>query len=260
MIRAVRFMSTVLNFRVTHQDSSTRARCATLALDKGVIETPIFMPVGTQATVKAISPRELEECEAQIILSNAYHLYLRPGLDIIREAGGLHKFMHWDKPILTDSGGYQVFSLALLRKVKDEGVEFQSHLDGLKHFLTPEDVVGIQRALGSDIIMPLDECVHYPVSFDQAQKAVERTTLWAQRSKKAQKEDDRQVLFGIVQGSTYEELRKRSVNELCGVDFKGYAIGGLSVGEPADLRYTICSLTADLLPKDKPRYFMGPAF
>jgi queuine tRNA-ribosyltransferase len=246
-----------MNFNVTHNDTQTAARCGTLVLERGTIETPVFMPVGTQGTVKSLSPLELEEAGAQIILSNAYHLYLRPGLDIIREAGGLHKFINWPRPILTDSGGYQIFSLAILRKIKDEGLEFQSHLDGSRHFLTPEDVVRVQHVLGSDIMMPLDECVAYPVSFDEAQTALERTTLWAHRSKKEWAKDKRGILFGIVQGSTYKELRKRSLAELCEIGFPGYAIGGLSVGEPADLRYNILNGMVADLPHAAPRYLMG---
>ncbi len=246
-----------MNFKVTHNDKDTLARCATLQLERGVIETPVFMPVGTQATVKSLSPKELDEAGAQIVLSNAYHLYLRPGLDIIRESGGLHKFMNWNKPILTDSGGYQIFSLAILRKIKDEGLDFQSHLDGSRHFLTPEDVVKVQNVLGSDIIMPLDECVSYPVSFDEAKTALERTTLWAGRSKKEWQKGSKGELFGIVQGSTYKELRKRSLEELLEIGFSGYAIGGLSVGEPADLRYNTLSWIAQDLPKESPRYLMG---
>ncbi|HQP91319.1 MAG TPA: tRNA guanosine(34) transglycosylase Tgt [Candidatus Omnitrophota bacterium] len=246
-----------MDFKVTHNDINTQARCGTLVLDRGVIETPVFMPVGTQASVKSLSPRELEEAGAQIILSNAYHLYLRPGLDIIREAGGLHKFMNWNKPVLTDSGGYQIFSLAILRKIKDEGLEFQSHLDGSRHFLTPEDVVNVQNTLGSDIIMPLDECVPYPVSHDEAEIALQRTTLWAGRSKKEWLKGSKGVLFGIIQGSTYKDLRKRSLNELLDIGFDGYAIGGLSVGEPADLRYNTLSWVTPELPKTAPRYLMG---
>ncbi|HAJ56958.1 MAG TPA: tRNA guanosine(34) transglycosylase Tgt [Candidatus Omnitrophica bacterium] len=246
-----------MDFKVTHNDTQTAARCGVLTLERGTIETPIFMPVGTQATVKSLSPKELEDCGAQIILSNAYHLYLRPGLDIIREAGGLHKFMNWHKPVLTDSGGYQIFSLAILRKIKDEGLDFQSHLDGSRHFLTPEDVVRVQLALGSDIMMPLDECVSYPVSFDEAQVALERTTLWAHRSKKEWEKEKKGVLFGIVQGSTYKDLRKRSLEELVEIGFPGYAIGGLSVGEPADLRYNILHGTVGYLPSTSPRYLMG---
>lgn len=235
-----------------------------MTLKHGVVRTPIFMPVGTQATVKALSPQELEECGAEIILSNAYHLYLRPGLEIIKESGGLHNFMNWHKPILTDSGGYQIFSLAILRKVRDEGLEFQSHLDGSKHFLTPEAVVRVQQVLGPDIMMPLDECVHYPVSYDQAQTAVQRTTLWALRSKKENAKEaalpageKAGALFGIVQGSTYKDLRKRSAQELVEIGFDGYAIGGLSVGEPQDLRYNMLHFTVENLPSTSPRYLMG---
>jgi queuine tRNA-ribosyltransferase len=246
-----------MNFTITHIDKDSPARSGTLTLDRGVIETPVFMSVGTQASVKSLSPRELEEAGAQIMLSNAYHLYLRPGTDIIKEGGGLHRFMNWPKPILTDSGGYQVFSLSLLRKVKDEGVEFQSHLDGSRHFLTPEAVIGIQQVLGSDIMMPLDECVHYPVSFDLAQKAVDRTTLWAGRSKKEWAKTGQGVLFGIVQGSTYPELRKKSAEELKAIGFQGYAIGGISVGEPSDLMYNMISFATRELPQEAPRYVMG---
>ncbi|MFH0877858.1 MAG: tRNA guanosine(34) transglycosylase Tgt, partial [Candidatus Omnitrophota bacterium] len=252
-----------LDFKVTHTDVSGRARCGVLQLSRGAVQTPVFMPVGTQATVKALSPRELEECGAEIILSNAYHLYLRPGLDIIRQVGGLHAFMNWPKPVLTDSGGYQIFSLALLRKIKDEGLEFQSHLDGSRHFLTPEDVIDVQRVLGSDIMMPLDECVHYPASFDEAEKAVHRTTLWGKRSKKAfhnkpsVAQAKPQHLFGIVQGSTYKDLRQRSAEDLLEIGFDGYALGGLSVGEPQDLMYNMLSCAVDFLPQEQPRYCMG---
>jgi queuine tRNA-ribosyltransferase len=243
------------SFQVTHKDPTTNARCGRLVLEHGTVETPIFMPVGTQGSVKSVSPKELEEAGSQI---NAYHLFLRPGLDIIREAGGLHKFINWPKPILTDSGGYQVFSLALLRKVKDEGVEFQSHLDGARHFLRPEDVVDIQNTLGSDIMMPLDECVPYPTSHDLAQKALVRTTLWAKRSKEHwEREGGRGVLFGIVQGSTFEDLRRRSAEETKDVGFQGYALGGLSVGEPRQLMYNMVLFSAPLLPEGSPRYLMG---
>lgn len=246
-----------LDFKLINKDTSTRARLGRLTLERGVIETPIFMPVGTQASVKSVSPKELDEAGAQIILSNAYHLYLRPGLDIIAQCGGLHKFMNWKKPILTDSGGYQIFSLALLRKIKDEGLDFQSHLDGSRHFLRPEDVVQVQRVLGSDIMMPLDECVHYPVSHQEAQNALVRTTLWALRSKKEWERDKKGILFGIAQGSTYVDLRKRSIAELVDIGFGGYAIGGLSVGEPQDLMYNTLNSVVDDLPSDSPRYLMG---
>lgn len=246
-----------MDFKVLKKDSNTLARSGILHLQRGAIQTPVFMPVGTQATVKAISPKELEECSAQIILSNAYHLYLRPGLDIIKAAGGLHDFMNWRKPILTDSGGYQIFSLALLRKVKDEGLDFQSHLDGSRHFLSPEDVVVVQQTLGSDIMMPLDECVQYPASFDEAENAVERTTNWALRSKKEWSKTKQGVLFAIIQGSSYKELRKRSLEELGAIGFDGYAVGGLSVGEPQDLMYnTLASIARDM-PENAPHYLMG---
>lgn len=249
-------------YTLLKEDRDTKARLGELRTDRGIIETPTFMPVGTQGTVKALSPQELVDAHSQIILGNAYHLYLRPGLEIIKKAGGLHKFISWDRPILTDSGGYQIFSLASLRKVKDEGVEFQSHLDGSAHFLTPEKVVEIENILGSDIMMPLDECVHYPCARDQADIAVKRTAYWARRSKLAHTKQSsaygcRQLLFGIVQGATYEDLRKQSASEIIDIGFDGYAIGGLSVGEPKDSRYNILSFTASLLPKNSVHYLMG---
>lgn len=260
-------------FRLIRRDKSSRARLGKLTTAHGEIDTPCFMPVGTQGTVKAISPQELKESGAQIILSNAYHLFLRPGMEVIKKAKGLHKFMSWDGAILTDSGGYQIFSLALLRKVSDRGVEFQSHIDGMKHFLTPEDVIQIQGDLGSDIIMPLDECVHYPCSKDHAEIAMDRTLDWARRSKSAAGRISEgrgfeiemqpggrnagQLLFGIVQGATYEELRKECAQRLLGMEFDGYAIGGVSVGEPKNLRYNIVNFTVNLLPQGLPRYLMG---
>jgi queuine tRNA-ribosyltransferase len=251
------------NYKILSKDKTSKARAGILNTAHGEIETPCFMPVGTQGTVKAISPKELNEMGAQIVLSNAYHLFLRPGIEVVKKAGGLHKFMSWDKPILTDSGGYQIFSLALLRKVKADGVEFQSHIDGMKHFLTPEDVVRVQQDLGSDIMMVLDECVHYPCARDQAKVAMEKTLDWARRSLTAFTEhrassiEHRQLLFGIVQGATYEDLRKECANQLVDMDFDGYAIGGVSVGEPRNLIYNITSFVADMLPKEKPRYLMG---
>jgi queuine tRNA-ribosyltransferase len=218
------------------------------------------MPVGTQGTVKTLSPKELEDSSAQIVLSNAYHLFLRPGTEVIKKAGGLHNFMGWQKPILTDSGGYQIFSLALLRKVSDEGVQFQSHIDGLKHFLTPEGVIQIQKDLDSDIMMPLDECVHYPCSRDYAEIAMKRTIDWARRSKMAHGlwlMAHGRLLFGIVQGATYEDLRKVCAQELIEIDFDGYALGGISVGEPKNLRYNIMKFSVEQLPKDRPHYLMG---
>jgi len=225
------------------------------------------MPVGTQATVKALSNLEVKECGAKIILGNAYHLYLRPGLEIIVKAGGLHKFMGWDGAILTDSGGYQVFSLAVLRKISEEGAEFSSHIDGAKHFITPEKAVEIQEVLGSDIMMTFDECVHYPASRDYAEQSLALTTRWARRSKaqfeksivpgpRSIKEPGR-MIFGIVQGSTYMDLRKKAVEDLLDIGFDGYAIGGVSVGEPNSLIHEISAYTASLLPEDKARYLMG---
>lgn len=247
----------MLTFNLRHQDAQTRARLGALTTAHGVIQTPCFMPVGTRGTVKAITAAELEAGGAEIMLSNAYHLFLRPGLEVIREAGGLHKFISWEKPILTDSGGYQIFSLALLRKISDQGVEFQSHIDGTRHFLTPEDVVFLQRDLGSDIMMPLDECVRYPCSKEQAETAMKRTIDWARRSRQAGRDLDGQLLFGIVQGAAYEDLRKECARRITMIGFDGYAIGGLSVGEPKNLRYNITDYVVDLLPEEKPRYLMG---
>ncbi|HQJ15429.1 MAG TPA: tRNA guanosine(34) transglycosylase Tgt, partial [Candidatus Omnitrophota bacterium] len=249
-------------YTLIHQDARSRARLGKLSCAHGDIETPAFMPVGTQATVKTLSPRDLDECGAQIMLSNAYHLFLRPGLETIKKAGGLHSFMGWDKPILTDSGGYQIFSLAMLRKVTARGVDFQSHLDGFRHFLTPEDVFALQRDLGSDIIMPLDECVHYPCEKDYAAVAMDRTINWAQRSIEASHEmrkhsAKRQLLFGIVQGATYQDLRIECAERMAGLHFDGFAIGGLSVGEPKDLLYSMAELSVSRLPADKARYLMG---
>ena len=243
-------------FTLLHQDKSSKARLGKLVTGHGDIETPCFMPVGTQGTVKTLSGQELNDSGAQIILSNAYHLFLRPGIEVIKKAGGLHKFISWPKPILTDSGGYQVFSLALLRKVSDEGVEFQSHIDGMKHLLTPEAVIEIQKALGSDIMMPLDECVHYPCAKDEAEIAIERTIAWAKRSLSVVS-GSCQLLFGIVQGATYEDLRKACTEQLTQMQFAGFAIGGVSVGEPSNLRYNIVHFVNALLPQDKPRYLMG---
>lgn len=248
-------------FKVIHKDKHTNARVGLLETLHGKVETPEFMPVGTQATVKAVSNEELEYCGVQIILGNAYHLYLRPGMEIVKNAGGLHRFMSWDMPILTDSGGFQIFSLATLMKIKEEGVEFKSHVDGSKHFLTPEDIVKIQCELGSDIMMVLDECLHYPCPKDRAERSLELTSKWAKRSKeelsRAQSAKRKGLLFGIVQGSTYPDLRKRAVEELIDIGFDGYAIGGLSVGEPNDLMYEIMENSVKYLPEDKPRYTMG---
>jgi len=243
-------------FTLIHKDKNSKARLGKVETIHGSFDTPAFMTVGTHATVKGLTLKEVEEAGAQIILSNAYHVFLRPGVEVIKKAGGLHKFMGWDKPILTDSGGYQIFSLALFRKMHDQGVEFQSHVDGLKHFLTPEDVVGIQENLGSDIIMPLDECVHYPCIKDHAKKAMERTIAWAKRSKDAHKKD-KGKLFGIIQGATYEDLRIECAKRLVDMDFDGYSIGGVSVGESSNLIYDIIDLTAGFIPENKARYAMG---
>jgi len=237
----------------------TGARAGRLHTPHGTFDTPIFMPVGTQATVKAMSPEELKDIGAGVILSNTYHLFLRPGHALIREAGGLHTFMNWDRAILTDSGGFQVFSLGKLRKINEEGVTFRSHLDGSKKFLSPEVSMEVQLALGADIVMAFDECVPYPADYDYAQKSTERTTRWAKRCQNflAAMEPNGQSLFGIVQGGMHAELRKRSAEELVEMDFPGYAVGGLSVGEPEELMYDMLECSVRQLPKDKPRYLMG---
>lgn len=234
----------------------TGARLGRLCTAHGVVETPAFMPVGTQGTVKAMAPEELEALGAQMILSNTYHLYLRPGAELVAAAGGLHRFMHWSHPILTDSGGFQVFSLSQLRRVTEDGVIFRSHLDGSSHFFSPEKAVEVQMLLGSDIAMVFDQCLPYPVERAEAEAAVERTTAWARRCKAAHRRQD-QALFGIVQGATYPDLRRRSAEEITALDFPGYGIGGLSVGEPKPLMYEMLAVTVPLLPPDKPRYLMG---
>ena len=244
-------------FKLIKEASDSMARLGQLKTPHGSIETPVFMPVGTRATVKAMTPEELENLGAQVILSNTYHLYLRPGHELIEEAGGLHKFMNWHKPILTDSGGFQVFSLGDLRKIKEEGVEFRSHIDGSKHFISPEKSIEIQNSLGSDIMMAFDECIPYPATYEYAKQSMERTTRWAKRCKEYHKDWDKQALFGIVQGGMYKDLREQSAKELVDLDFPGYAIGGLSVGEPRDLMCEILEFTTPFLPKDKPRYNMG---
>lgn len=243
-------------FTINHKDIKTKARLGTLKLAHGIVQTPVFMPVGTRAAVKTLSPDELEGLGAQIILSNAYHLYLRPGLEIIKEAGGLNKFMSWPRPILTDSGGFQVFSLSKSLKVNDDGVSFASEIDGSPHLLTPEKVVDIQEIIGSDIAMVLDEPVAYGADVKKAEVAVKRTTDWALRSKKAAKKKD-QFLFAIVQGATSLNLREKSAKELVELDFPGYAIGGLSVGEPLDLMHEVAEHNCTFLPENKPRYLMG---
>lgn len=233
------------------------ARLGVLHTPHGDIETPTFMPVGTQASVKGISPDELRAMDAGIILSNTYHLYLRPGHELIREAGGLHSFMNWDRAILTDSGGFQIFSLSTLRKITEEGVYFNSHIDGSKHFLSPEKAMEIENALGADIIMAFDECAPYPSTYEYTKKSMYMTTRWAERCKKAHTDTERQSLFGIVQGGFYADLRKISAKDITSLDFPGYAIGGLSVGEPAPLMYEMLEETVPLLPDNKARYLMG---
>ena len=249
-------MSKPFEFELLHVCKQTGARRGRLHTPHGVIETPIYMPVGTQATVKAVSPHELNDMGAQIILSNTYHLHLRPGEDLVAEAGGLHQFMHWDKPILTDSGGFQVFSLAGLRKLTEEGVEFRSHLDGSKRFLSPETSIAIQQKLGADIMMQFDECSAWPCEYDQAKGAMHRTLRWLDRCRKAQTRED-QALFGIVQGAVYKDLRKECAQRMAQIDLPGYGIGGLSVGEPKPVMYEMLEEVCPELPQDKPRYLMG---
>ncbi len=268
-------------FSVLKKDSGTRARLGRLVTPHGEVQTPVFMPVGTQATVKTMSPEDLKNLGgaaersigparsrstggqstgggrgAEIILSNTYHLYLRPGHELIARLGGLHRFMSWDRPILTDSGGYQVFSHSQLRKITEEGVRFQSHLDGSYHFLTPEGATGIQEALGADIIMCFDECPPYPSTFDYVKESTDRTLRWAKRCRDSKKRDD-QALFGIIQGGMHRELRLESARRTVDIGFDGYAIGGLSVGETKPLMYEVAGYTAEAMPEDRPRYLMG---
>lgn len=245
-----------VTFDIKTKCKDTAARTATVHTPHGDINTPIFMPVGTQATVKAMTPRQVKETGAEIILANTYHLYLRPGHDLVKEAGGLHKFMSWDKPILTDSGGFQVFSLGDLRKITEEGAQFSSHLDGSKHMFSPEKAMEIEQALGADIIMAFDECTEYPADYDRVVRAMERTHRWAERCKKAKTRED-QALFGIVQGGTYSDLRVESAKAIAAMDFPGNAIGGLSVGEPKDMMNDMLDVTVPHLQETKPRYLMG---
>jgi len=244
-------------FELIKKSKKSNARRGRLHTPHGIIETPIYMPVGTQATVKAIMHRDLHEMNAQIILANTYHLYLRPGMEVIKEAKGLHNFMNWQKPILTDSGGYQVFSLNDLRKINDEGVEFRSHIDGSKHFFTPEKVVEIQNILGSDIMMAFDECPPYPAEYDYVKWSLQRTAKWLKRCIDAHKNTQNQALFGIVQGGVYKDLRIESAKLTTQYDLPGYAIGGLSVGEPKELMKEMIEVLHPYLPENKPRYLMG---
>ena len=267
------------NFEILATDRHSKARQGRLPTAHGVIDTPAFMPVGTQGSVKGVSPRELRELKAQIVLGNTYHLFVRPGLDVIKHFGGLHKFMSWDGPILTDSGGYQIFSLAKLRKITEDGVEFQNHIDGARAFISPEIAMEIQAALGSDIAMALDECVPYPCDYDYAAQSAEMTTRWARRCKewkqknaerptsnikrrmaepiKYQPSTTNSLLFGIVQGATFEDLRKASAQAIVDLDFDGYSIGGVSVGEPEEEIMRAVESAQPFLPSDKPRYAMG---
>ena len=250
-------MNQAITYELLHIDKNSGARRGIVHTPHGDIQTPVFMPVGTQATVKSMSPEELKnDVKAEIILSNTYHLYLRPGHKLIEEAGGLHKFMNWKGPILTDCGGFQVFSLSGLRKIEEDGVLFSSHLDGSKHLFTPEKVMEIEESLGADIIMAFDECCAYPSSYEYTKKSMERTTRWAKRCKEAHKTTN-QGLFGIIQGGFYKDLRKISADDLIMLDFPGYAIGGISVGEPKKEFLDILRFTTPLMPKNKPRYLMG---
>lgn len=246
-----------IKYELIKKSSESKARRGVVKTPHGNIQTPVFMPVGTKATVKAMTPEEVEGLGAEIILGNTYHLFLRPGHELIKEAGGLHKFMNWHRPILTDSGGFQVFSLGNLRKIREEGVDFKSHIDGAKLFISPEKAIEIQNALGSDIMMSFDECPPYPAEYDYVKQSLERTTRWAKRCKEAHKNTDRQGLFGIVQGGMFEDLRRQSAAELVALDLPGYAIGGLSVGEPKEMMYEVLDYTTPLLPENKPRYLMG---
>ncbi len=245
-----------VHYSITRNCPQTAARLGELKTRHGIIRTPAFMPVGTQGTVKALTNRELEEMGTGLILGNCYHLFLRPGIEIIARHGGLHRFMNWTGSLLTDSGGFQIFSLGGLRKIDDRGVSFTSHIDGKLHFLTPERVTRLQNIIGADIAMVLDQCPPYPAEHEEVKIAVERTALWAQRCKQAHARDD-QALFAIVQGGVYEDLRRQSARELVEMDFPGYAIGGLSVGEPKRLMYETLNITAPELPEGKVRYLMG---
>jgi queuine tRNA-ribosyltransferase len=266
-------------FELLAQDSQSKARRGRLTTAHGAVDTPAFIPVGTQGTVKAVTPRELRELKAQIVLGNTYHLFVRPGLDVIKHFGGLHKFMSWDEPILTDSGGYQIFSLARLRKITEDGVHFQNHIDGTPAFISPEIAMEIQVALGSDVAMVLDECAPYPCDYDYAARSAEMTTRWAARCKRAVEANAspartvspaklkgaadtaattaRQLIFGIVQGATFDDLRKQSAQAIVDLDFDGYAIGGVSVGEPEEEMMRAVESAEPSLPEDKPRYAMG---
>lgn len=246
-----------VTYELIKKSDETDARLGKLHTPHGDIDTPVFMPVGTQATVKAMTPEELKEIGAGIILSNTYHLYMRPGEELVKKAGGLHKFMNWDRAILTDSGGFQVFSLSSLRDIKEEGVTFRSHIDGSKHFISPEKAIEIQNALGADIMMCFDECLPFPCEHDYARDALQRTIRWAKRCKDTHKNTENQSLFGIIQGGMFKDLREESIKNMVEMNFPGYSIGGLSIGEPKSLMYEVLDWTVHKLPENKPRYLMG---
>jgi queuine tRNA-ribosyltransferase len=243
-------------FEVLKKDGSSGARLGRMSTSHGEVTTPVFMPVGTQGTVKGLTPETLRDLGVEVVLGNTYHLYLRPGQDLIKKLGGLHRFMNWPGPILTDSGGFQIYSLGALRKISESGVSFQSHIDGSTHFISPEAALSIQEDLGTDIIMCLDECVPYPADYSYAERSLERTTRWAKRSKEAQKPTG-QALFGIVQGGMYPGLRKRGIDALTDVGFDGYALGGLSVGEPKEKMMQVVEEAIPAFPGEQPRYLMG---
>lgn len=244
------------SFHIDHKDKTTAARKGTILTPHGAINTPAFMPVGTQATVKSLTPEDLVDLGAEVVLANTYHLYLRPGHERIKRLGGLHSFMNWNQPILTDSGGYQIYSLSSLRNIEEDGVSFQSHIDGSRHLISPERAIEIQEALGADIIMCFDECAPYPSTYEYTKKSMDLTTRWAERCKNAQTNTD-QALFGIVQGGMFPDLREHSARQLVDLDFPGYALGGLSVGEPKELMHQMVHHTVPCLPEEKPRYLMG---
>lgn len=246
----------MFGFKLIKKDPSTSARIGKIITPHGDVNTPAFIPVGTVGMVKTLTPEELIDLGAEIILGNTYHLYLRPGHEVIKTLGGLHRFINWERPILTDSGGFQIYSLSSLRKITEDGVSFRSHLDGESHFLTPEKAIEIQEALGSDIAMILDECTPYPSTYEYTKASMELTIKWAERCKKARKKEDR-ALFGIVQGGMYPDLRKESILKLIDIGFDGYAIGGLSVGEEKDEMFGVVNVAVPLIPEDKPRYLMG---
>ena len=248
-------MASAVLYKLIKKDG--RARRGEITTPHGTIQTPVFMPVGTAGAVKAMKPEDVKKMGAEIILGNTYHLYLRPGHELVREAGGLHKFMNWDRAILTDSGGFQVFSLGQLRKITEEGVEFRSHIDGSKHFISPEKSIEIQTALGSDIMMAFDECAPYPADRSYVEESMQMTARWLARCKEAWKDRENQALFGIMQGGMYKDLRRESAKMTVDMDLPGYAIGGLSVGEPKEIMIDVLDDCAELLPEDKPRYLMG---